>query len=245
MEKLSVQGLYHRFGYAEILRNIHLDLHRGDTLSIIGPSGGGKSTLLKLCAGLLDIQEGSIECSFASSTIAFQEPRLLPWKNTIDNIALGLLHQKTPLKEAIHRSKEIALRFGLKECDFEKFPKDLSGGMRQRVSLARALAGNPTLLFLDEPFSALDIGIKKELSTLLLEYLQEHRATLFLITHDPREAIALSDKILLLKADPGEIIHTFELSTPALERNESYLLEESARLLAHPLVVQTFTWELR
>ncbi|MGP1580959.1 MAG: ABC transporter ATP-binding protein [Wolinella sp.] len=245
MEKLSVRNLNHRFGYAEILRDINFTLQSGESLALIGPSGGGKSTLLKLCAHLLDVQEGSIENSFASHAIAFQEPRLLPWKNTLDNIALGLLSRRIPAKEALERSAQIAKSFGLEERDFEKFPKDLSGGMRQRVSFARALIGNPRLLFLDEPFSALDIGIKKELSTLLLEYLNKAHASLFLITHDPAEAIRFGDRIMLLKADPGEIIHTFELTIPPLKRNESYLIEQNNALLAHHKVVETFTWELR
>lgn len=245
MEKLSVRNLNHRFGYAEILRDINFTLQSGESVSVIGPSGGGKSTLLKLCAGLLDVQEGSVENSFASHAIAFQEPRLLPWKNVLDNIALGLLSQKIPAKEALERGAKIAQSFGLEERDFKKFPKDLSGGMRQRVSFARALIGNPRLLFLDEPFSALDIGIKKELSTLLLEYLNKTRASLFLITHDPAEAIKFSDQIMLLRADPGEIIHTFELTIPPLSRDESYLIEQGNMLLSHPKVIDTFTWELR
>ncbi|MGP1450476.1 MAG: ABC transporter ATP-binding protein [Wolinella sp.] len=245
MEGLRVKNLSHRFGYAEILHNINFELQKGESIAIIGPSGGGKSTLLKLCAGLLDVHEGGIENRFSHSAIAFQEPRLLPWKNVIDNILLGLLSRAVPYREKVERARRIALSFGLEERDFVKFPKDLSGGMRQRVSFARAIVGNPSLLFLDEPFSALDIGIKKELATILLHYLKEQESSLFLITHDPMEAIKFSDKILLLKADPGEIIHTFSLEIPPLERSETYLMEQNAKLLSDPRVIQTFTWELR
>lgn len=245
MERLKVENLSHRFGYAEILHEVNFELKRGETLALIGPSGGGKSTLLKLCAGLLEVQEGSVENGFGSSAIAFQESRLLPWKNVIDNIALGLLRHKIPASESLERSRRIAERFGLQERDWGKFPKDLSGGMKQRVSFARALVGNPSLLFLDEPFSALDIGIKKELSALLLDYLSSHEASLFLITHDPLEALRFGDRVMLLKADPGEIIHTFTPEISRGNRSESYLLESNATLLADPRVIETFTWELR
>ena len=103
-------------------------------MSIVGPSGGGKTTLLHLCSGLLDVEEGSVSNSFTSSAFAFQEGRLLPWKNVIDNIVIGLLARGDKKSIAIQQAKDIALKFGLEEDDFEKFPKDLSGGMKQRVN---------------------------------------------------------------------------------------------------------------
>ena len=240
MEKLEVKDLNHHFGFTHILDNINFILEKGKVLSIVGPSGGGKTTLLHLCADLLDVQEGEVQNSFESSTFAFQESRLLPWENVIDNIALGLLARGDKKAEAIEKSKKIALKFGLEEDDFEKFPKDLSGGMKQRVSFARALVVEPSLLFLDEPFSALDIGLKQELQTHLIEQVEETGLTILFITHDIMEAIRLSDKILLLKSDPGHIVKDFTFDIPQAKRDDKYVYEHTAKILQDETIINTF-----
>lgn len=245
MEKLEVQRLNHHFGFTEILRDINFTVQKGKILSIVGPSGGGKTTLLHLCANLLDVEDGSVKNSFKSTAFAFQEGRLLPWKNVIDNISLGLLACGLKKNEAIQKSKKIALRFGLEEEDFEKFPKDLSGGMKQRVSFARALVVEPSLLFLDEPFSALDIGLKKELQTVLIEMIKNKEISILFITHDLMEAIRLSDEILLLKADPGHIVKKFVYTLAQNERDDKYVYSESAKILQDEEIINTFELELK
>jgi NitT/TauT family transport system ATP-binding protein len=243
-EELSVEGLNHHFGFTEILQDINFTLKKGQVLSIVGPSGGGKTTLLHLCANLLDVQEGSVENSFISSSFAFQDSRLLPWKNVIDNISLGLLAKGEKKKDAIKKAKKIALKFGLEEDDFTKFPKDLSGGMKQRVSFARALVVEPSLLFLDEPFSALDIGLKQELQTHLINEVKSNNLTILFITHDIMEAIRLSDKILLLKADPGHIIKEFEYELDQVKRDDTFVYNETAKILQDEVIVSTFELNL-
>jgi len=245
MEKLEVKGLNHHFGFTEILQNINFTLNKGKILSIVGPSGGGKTTLMHLCADLLDVQEGKVENSFLSSAFAFQEGRLLPWKNVIDNISLGLIAKGESKRGALEKSQKIALRFGLEEADFTKFPKDLSGGMKQRVSFARALVIEPSLLFLDEPFSALDIGLKKELQSVLIEMAKERGISILFITHDLMEAIRLSDEILLLKADPGHIVKRFSYEREQSKRDDKYVYGQSAKILQDAEIIDTFELELK
>ncbi|MDD3054736.1 MAG: ATP-binding cassette domain-containing protein [Aliarcobacter sp.] len=241
IEELKVENLSFSFGFKEILKNINFKLNKGEVVSIVGPSGGGKTTLLHLCAKLLTLEEGKIRNSFKSSSFAFQEARLLPWKNVIDNIALGLRAKNIKKDNANKLAKNIALKFGLQIDDFEKFPKDLSGGMKQRVSFARALVLNPSLLFLDEPFSALDIGLKKELQSLLIEEINTNKLSILFITHDLMEAIKLSDEILVLKAEPvGHIVKSFKIDTPREKRDDSFVYEQTAKLLSDEYIINTF-----
>ncbi|MDZ7818057.1 MAG: ATP-binding cassette domain-containing protein [Aliarcobacter sp.] len=241
LEQLSVENVSFSFGFKEILKDINFILEKGKVVSIVGPSGGGKTTLLHLCAKLLILEDGKIKNSFKSSSFAFQEARLLPWKNVIDNIALGLKAQNMKKDKADDLAKKIALKFGLEEDDFEKFPKDLSGGMKQRVSFARALVLNPSILFLDEPFSALDIGLKKELQNLLIDEIETNKLSVLFITHDLMEAIRLSDEILVLKAEPvGHIVKSFKIERPRDKRDDAFVYEQTAKLLSDEYIINTF-----
>ena len=246
IEELVVENVSHSFGFSDILKDVNFKLEKGKVTSIVGPSGGGKTTLLHLCADLLTLETGKIKNSFTSSSFAFQEARLLPWKNVIDNIALGLKAKGIKKDKREEEAKAIALKFGLEEDDFYKFPKDLSGGMKQRVSFARALVLNPSLLFLDEPFSALDIGLKKELQALLVKQIEEKELSVLFITHDLMEAIKLSDEILVLKAEPvGHIVKKFNYDTPKSLRDNAFVYEQTAKILSDEIIINTFELELK
>ncbi len=246
LEELVVKNVSHSFGFDDILKDINFKLEKGKVLSIVGPSGGGKTTLLHLCAHLLDLEEGQIQNNFKSSSYAFQEARLLPWKNVIDNISLGLKAKGIKREEREKEARKIALEFGLDKDDFEKFPKDLSGGMKQRVSFARAMVTKPSLLFLDEPFSALDIGLKKELQMMLIKTIEKENLSVLFITHDLMEAIKLSDEVLLLKAEPvGHIVKTFTYTLPQILRDDEFVYDQTAKLLLNRTIIETFELELK
>jgi len=209
-------------------------------VALVGPSGCGKTTLLHLCAGLLHVREGSIDNGFSSQAFMFQQPRLLPWKTALDNIALGLAAVGMARAERERRAHELALRLGLSAVDLDRFPHQLSGGMQSRVSLARALVLEPQLLLLDEPFSALDVGLREELYRLLLAHLAARRMGVLMITHDLMEAVRLSDEILVMAPRPGRVVGRFTLALAPGRRDEAWIHRNTARLMQQAVVRASF-----
>jgi NitT/TauT family transport system ATP-binding protein len=209
------------------LEGVSLEVRRGATVAFVGPSGCGKSTLLKLISGLLSATRGSIvvdgapvESPLKNVGMAFQNPVLLPWRSVLDNLLLPLeilrenRDPRTP-DRAVWKDKAIALlgTVGLAGAEHRQ-PRELSGGMRQRVSLCRALIHEPALLLLDEPFAALDAFTREEMWE-LHQTLRRHREfTGVLVTHDLREAVFLGQTIYVLSTDPGRIAHVHEVKLP-------------------------------
>ncbi len=237
---LRVRKLHHAFARHEVLDSVDLDLEAGQIVALVGPSGCGKTTLLHLCAGLLHVREGSIDNGFSSQAFMFQQPRLLPWKTALDNIALGLAAVGMARAERERRARELALRLGLSAVDLDRFPHQLSGGMQSRVSLARALVLEPQLLLLDEPFSALDVGLREELYRLLLAHLAARRMGVLMITHDLMEAVRLSDEILVMAPRPGRIVGRFTLALAPERRDEAWIHRNTARLMQQAVVRASF-----
>lgn len=231
MSLLRISGLSHRYTLVDILANIDLQVFRGQTVALLGPSGCGKSTLLHCVAGLLTPSEGTIESSFQRLGMVFQQPRLMPWKRTSDNIALSLKAAGISREERRQRATELAQTLGLDMGDMGKYPHELSGGMQSRVALGRALALSPDLLLLDEPFSALDVGLKSELYSLVRQHLVQNQAAALLITHDVMEAVRLADRVVMMASDPGRIVREFTLDTPCDQRNDAWVYAMAGQLM--------------
>ncbi|HTU04485.1 MAG TPA: ABC transporter ATP-binding protein [Trebonia sp.] len=201
----SVRGLTKRFGARAVLDGLDLDIRRGEFVAMIGRSGSGKSTLLRALAGLDREISGSLGVS-GPVAVAFQEPRLVPWERVLANVALGL-RDPAPARVAAAALDEVGL-----SDRAAAWPLTLSGGEAQRASLARALVRSPSLLLLDEPFSALDALTRITMHRLVLTLWERHKPAVLLVTHDVDEALALADRVLVLR--DGKIAHSSVISVP-------------------------------
>lgn len=204
-----------------VLREVDLDLTAGEIVAVVGPSGCGKSTLLRLIAGLdrpsageIRIGDTPLRGTDPRTAVAFQEPRLLPWRTLEHNVALGL-PRGTGRREGRERVRELLQLVGLEHAATQR-PREVSGGMAQRASLARALARSPEVLLLDEPFGALDALTRLRMQDLLLEIHAAEPTTVLVVTHDVEEALYLADRVLLLRSlledsSSGSIARTVEV----------------------------------
>lgn len=237
MLKLEMVG--HDFGRERTLEGIDLTVAPGESVCLVGPSGCGKTTLLRIAAGLVTPCEGRVSDDFRRSTVVFQEPRLLPWRRLLDNIALGLKAMGVPQQERLTQARALADELGLAERH-DHYPHELSGGMQQRVALARALAVDADLLLFDEPFSALDVGLRSEAQTLLLGLLARRNFASLLVTHDLTEALRLGHRVVVMSPSPGCIVHEQRIERPFAERDTAFLYEAAGALLRQPAVAESF-----
>ncbi|WED25775.1 ATP-binding cassette domain-containing protein [Vibrio sp. DW001] len=239
-KNLSICNLCHSFDNELVLDNININLEQGQVMAIVGRSGCGKSTLLNLVADLLEADEGSITNGFSTTAILFQDTRLLPWKNTRDNISWGMKAKRVDKNIRNEIAADLALEVGLVEEDLDKYPHELSGGMRQRVAMARSFAVKPELLLLDEPFSALDIGLKEDLYSLLISEIEQSGLTVLFITHDLMEAVKLADQIVVLSDNPGRQVYNYQCEVPRQNRGQDYLYTTAMNLVKIDVVKQAF-----
>jgi NitT/TauT family transport system ATP-binding protein len=195
----------------EALRDINLSIRDHEFVCFIGPSGCGKTTLLRIIAGLEDPSSGSvyldgdlIKGPGPERGMVFQEYSLFPWRTVIDNIAFGLELKGVHKKERLERSNQYLNMVGLERFS-ERYPHELSGGMKQRVAIARALVNDPKALLMDEPFGALDAQTRNIMQSELLRIWVEERNTVVFVTHSVDEAIYLADRIVIMSARPGRI----------------------------------------
>ena len=215
---LQISHLSADYGGKPALADINLTLDSGELLVVLGPSGCGKTTLLNLIAGFVPYQHGSITLEGqrvqgpgAERGVVFQHEGLLPWRNVQDNVALGL--QLAGVDKAARRETAARMlkKVGLEGAD-KRFLWQLSGGQRQRVGIARALAANPQLLLLDEPFGALDAFTREQMQTLLLSLWHETGKQVLLITHDIEEAVFMATELVLLSPGPGRVLERLPLN---------------------------------
>ena len=222
-----------------VLHDVSLSVPKGGFVSLIGPSGCGKSTLLKVLAGLLAPSAGEVSVAGVTPIeavrqrrigVVFQEATLLPWKNALDNVALlmQVAHGGRSSDEVGERAAEMLRLVGLEHAA-RKRPAQLSGGMRQRVSIARALALDPEVLMMDEPFGALDAITREEMGEFLLEIWQRTKKTIVLVTHSIDEAAFLSREVNVMAANPATIIEATPIELPYPRNADSYAAPEFAR----------------
>ncbi|HEY0295035.1 MAG TPA: ABC transporter ATP-binding protein [Bordetella sp.] len=203
------------------LRDISFEVARGEFVTVVGPSGCGKSTLLRILAGLDRASAGGVELAgkpLAGPSrdigVVFQAPVLLPWRNVLDNVLVPAQIQGRDAKTARERARHYLELVGL--AGFEtKYPGELSGGMQQRVGIARALVNDPMLLLMDEPFGALDAMTRETMNMELLKLRERTGATIMLVTHSIPEAVLLGDRVVVMSPRPGRITQIVEVELPA------------------------------
>ena len=221
---IEVRGAAVRFGAVEALASASVDIRAGECMAIVGDSGGGKTTLLRAIGGLLQLSAGSITFRDAQGQpvrpgprdlgFCFQEGRLLPWRTVLSNVALPLELEGAPRDEGLQAAAAMLARMRLQGVE-QRMPRELSGGMRMRVAMARALVTRPRVLLLDEPFGALDEVTRQALDEELLGLVRESGATAILVTHSIQEAVALADRVLVLRGRPGVSLAPIAIDLPS------------------------------
>lgn len=203
-------------GQPPVLSEVDLSIDAGRFVSLVGPSGCGKTTILRLIAGLQAPTTGNVRVRRDSVRIAyvFQEPNLLPWRRVADNIRLPLELLQVPRAEREQAISDSLKMIGLQAADQRKYPRMLSGGMKMRVSLARAMVTRPQVLLLDEPFAALDDMLRQQLNEDLLRIWHEQEWTGLFVTHNVSEAVFLSQQVLLMRSHPGAIVDVVDVPFP-------------------------------
>jgi NitT/TauT family transport system ATP-binding protein len=218
--------------------NVSFSVRQGEFLSIIGPSGCGKSTLFNVIGGLLSQHDGTVRVAgetisgpHQSIGMVFQEESTFPWRNVTDNVAFPLELTGMPRVKRIERARHFIKMVGLDGFE-RRYPGELSGGMRQRVSLARTLASEPKILLMDEPFAALDEQTRLLLGDKVLQIQQQLKQTTLLITHNITEAVQMSDRILVMTYRPGKVKRIVDIDLPRPRTSDIVGSEEFGRYVA-------------
>ena len=224
-----------RYGAAEILRDVRLEVARDEVVALVGPSGCGKTTMLNIAAGLDRAFDGRVERAARSDGAeavlgyVFQDPRLLPWRTVRENVALAL----PKAERRSRRADDLLAAMELGDVG-DRFPTQLSLGMARRVALARAFVVDPDVLLMDEAFVSLDEPTALRLRALLVAMLERRPTAVLFVTHNLREALALADRLLVLSPGPGRIVAEVPIALPRAERDDAVVEALRADLLARP-----------
>jgi len=225
-------------GNIHALSDIHLDVAPGEFLTIVGPSGCGKSTLLKILAGILGRSSGRIEIAGRALDgpnrdlgVVFQAPVLLPWKTVLENVLVPARVQGLDLGAARARARDLLDLVGLDGFE-NRYPRELSGGMQQRVGICRALIHQPKFLLMDEPFGALDAMTRETMNLELLRIWREQAATILLVTHSIPEAVFLADRVVVMSPRPGRIAEILPVELPRPRGLDIFATPEFGRHVA-------------
>jgi NitT/TauT family transport system ATP-binding protein len=236
MPKLLVRGLSKWFGALEALRNLNLDFERGSFVSVVGPSGCGKTTFLRIVAGLEPASAGevlidgrAVRRPGGDRGFVFQTDSLLPWRTVLANALIGPEVAGRVGEQEMRRTLDLLKLVGLDGFE-QYYPRQLSGGMRQRVNLARALAIDPEILLMDEPFSSLDAQTREIMQTELLRIWEQGRKTVLFVTHQIDEAVFLSDRVLVLARRPGRLQESVEIT---LSRPRALAIKRTPEFIAY------------
>jgi NitT/TauT family transport system ATP-binding protein len=204
----------------DALENIDIKIEDNEFVVLVGPSGCGKTTLLKLVGGLQTVSSGSIRVGervvtgpFSDVGFVFQQPVLLPWRSVFDNVMFSIEMLGRNLSDYKARTRELLALAGLSGFE-DQYPRELSGGMQQRVSICRALVHDPSLLLMDEPFGALDAMTREEMSFELLRIWEQRRKTILFVTHSISEAILLADRVVVMTPRPGRVAKVLKIELP-------------------------------
>lgn len=235
LDDVSLSYRHPKVGRVQVFANLQMSVAEGELVCVVGPSGCGKTTLLNIVGGLTPVDRGSVtlgdrpatETAVSRATV-FQNASLFPWRTVLRNVAYGLeISGRLPKADRLKRCHGLLQLVGLQDYA-DAYPWQLSGGMQQRANLARALAVEPSLVLLDEPFSALDAQTREELQQEFMRIWEQRSATALFVTHDVEEAVYLADRVVILSARPGRVVRDLAITLPRQRHEEMKYTPEFA-----------------